>query len=924
MFIKPCCVRSGYFWVTVFLIRRSTIRIICFFEEITNEMKVLYYNELDTSPVKKQFERVEQYLREGNFSAADVKKMPGTGGYYRARLDKENRLLFRFAEYKGEQYLLLLEVILNHAYEKSKFLRGASLDESKFLPLDTNGQKRELEVQRLNFVNPQRPVFHLLDKPISFDEAQQAVFNLPLPLVLIGSAGSGKTALTLEKMKQLKGRVAYVSLSPYLVENAQRIYDASGFVDEGQEIDFISFHEYLQGIKIPGGREITFRDFDSWYIRYRQSFKFREPYKLYEEFRGVLTGSVVDKQYMGREDYLGLGIKQSIFPAGERKKVYDLFEKYLAFLQEAALYDPNMVAHSYLERVKPQYDFMVIDEVQDITNIQLLLLLKSLHNPLHFMISGDSNQIVHPNFFSWSKVKTLFFKEELGDGRIHILKTNYRNSQAVTRISNLLLKLKNVRFGSIDRESTYLVETVSDRKGAINFFADNAKIRQELNQKTRNSAKYAILTMDPETKAAIGQHFDTPLVFTIQEAKGLEYENIILVNFISGYEKEFREVSRDVSREALEEDTLQYARAKDKGDKELEAYKFYINSLYVAFTRAVQNLYMLEANEKHELLKLLDIVQTEQKLKIEAEQSSEEEWLEEARRLEKQGKFEQARAIRDRLQGLQYLSPEQAAELIKAVFAAEKKDPQQCRQLFDYARSRHRFGLIIRLKDEARFGPAKSFMQEYGQARKNYLNQCRNGNLKKVQEYTRKFGIDFRSEEEEMTGLMMAVRFDKQILIDYFLEQEADKGATDYQGRNVLQLLMMGFGLGEVKEHRFGQLYPLFETPWIKVRKGEQIRKISNRTMEYFLLNYILAVRDTIIDPQDPPARQGLRMDEFMEDIERMPGTVLPEYRRQRQYVNAILAKSEVNSSNPYNRELFVRKSRGCYNVSEEVEVVLD
>jgi hypothetical protein len=887
-------------------------------------MNILYYNELDTSSVKKQFERVAQYLKEGNFSAAEVKKMPDTGGYYRARLDKENRLLFRFAEYKGEQYLLLLEVILHHAYEKSKFLKGAQVDEAKFIALANPDAKDAAEVQRLNFVNPQRAVFHLLDKPISFDEAQQAVFSLPLPLVIIGSAGSGKTALTLEKMKQLRGRVAYISLSPYLVENAQRIYYAGAYQEEGQEIDFISFHDYLQGIKIPEGREIIFRDFDNWYSRYRQSFKFREPYKLYEEFRGVLTGSVVDKAWMSREDYLGLGIKQSIFPAQEREKVYELFEKYLAFLREAELYDSNMVAFNYLERVKPQYDFMVIDEVQDITNIQLLLLLKSLHNPMHFMISGDSNQIVHPNFFSWSKIKSLFFKEELGDGLIHILKTNYRNSKAVTRISNTLLKLKNARFGSVDRESTYLVETVSEREGAVHFFADSEKIRQELNRKTKNSAKYAILTMTPEAKVAIQRHFDTPLVFTIQEAKGLEYENIILVNFISGNEKEFREVSRDVSREALEDDKLEYGRAKDKGNKELEAYKFYINSLYVAFTRAVQNLFIVEANEKQELLKLLDIVESKQKLEIEAETSSDEEWLEEARRLEKQGKLEQARAIRDRLQGLQYMSPEQAEELIKAVFAAGKKDQQQCRQLFDYARSRQRFELIARLSEEAKFGPAKSFMQEYGQARKNYLNQCRNGNLKKVQEYTRKFGINFRSEEEEMTGLMMAVRFDKEILIDYFLKQEADMQAVDAQGRNALQSLIMGFGLGEIKEHRFGQLYPLFETPWIKVRKGEQIQKISNRTMEYFLLNYIVAVRDTIIDPQDPPARQGIRMSEFMEDIERMPEGVLPEYRRQRQYVNGMLAKNEVNSSNPYNRQLFERKSRGCYNISEEVEVVAD
>ena len=86
-------------------------------------MKLLYYNELETSKVKKSFKKVEQFLQKGDFNSADVKKMPNTG-FYRAKLDKENRLLFRFAEFKQEKYLLLLEVIHNHAYEKSKFLGG--------------------------------------------------------------------------------------------------------------------------------------------------------------------------------------------------------------------------------------------------------------------------------------------------------------------------------------------------------------------------------------------------------------------------------------------------------------------------------------------------------------------------------------------------------------------------------------------------------------------------------------------------------------------------------------------------------------------------------------------------------------------------------------------------------------------------------
>ena len=58
-----------------------------------------------------------------------------------------------------------------------------------------------------------------------------------------------------------------------------------------------------------------------------------------------------------------------------------------------------------VQKIKPAYDFVVIDEVQDITAIQLYLILSSLSQSGQFLMCGDANQIVHPNFFSWAKVK---------------------------------------------------------------------------------------------------------------------------------------------------------------------------------------------------------------------------------------------------------------------------------------------------------------------------------------------------------------------------------------------------------------------------------------------------------------------------------------------------------------------------------------
>jgi hypothetical protein len=161
-------------------------------------MKILHYSDLNLGKLKKQFKKVEGFLAKGDFKSADVKKMVNSD-YYRAKLDDTNRLLFKFATYQGETYVLLLEVIHNHAYDKSRFLRGAEVKESNFTTVPTIEKVAETDKKPLIYINPNRTEFHLLDKFISLDDEQTDIYGLAAPLIIIGSAGSGKTALTLEK-----------------------------------------------------------------------------------------------------------------------------------------------------------------------------------------------------------------------------------------------------------------------------------------------------------------------------------------------------------------------------------------------------------------------------------------------------------------------------------------------------------------------------------------------------------------------------------------------------------------------------------------------------------------------------------------------------------------------------------------------------
>ena len=297
-------------------------------------MKILEYYNLDTSRVRPQYQKTIQFLQNDDFYSAEVKKLHPTE-YYRAKLDYTNRLLFKIVEYDNQKYALILEVIHQHAYEKSTFLRGAAINESKIL-----STLEEMQSEPMAYINPQQPHFHFLDKIISFDPEQAQAFILPCPVIIIGSAGSGKTALTLEKMKEQKGDIAYITHSPYLAQHSRALYYTHHHVTEDEEervIDFLSYREFLETIEVPKSHEINFRVFAQWLRQVSKGSLTYEPHKLYEEFKGVLSGTEVENAYLTEEVYYHLGIKQSIYSQAEKEQVYALYRKCIVRIENVRL-----------------------------------------------------------------------------------------------------------------------------------------------------------------------------------------------------------------------------------------------------------------------------------------------------------------------------------------------------------------------------------------------------------------------------------------------------------------------------------------------------------------------------------------------------------------------------------------------------------
>jgi hypothetical protein len=231
-------------------------------------MKILEYADLDTSKVRKQYEKTIGFLENDDFNSADVKKL-AEHDLYRARLDDSNRIIFKLMSFRKERYCLILEVVHNHAYDKAKFLRGTPVDDAK-IPAPEPARLEAGPLPELRYLNQALNRFHFLDKIISFDPEQQDAYLRPAPLIIIGPAGSGKTALTLEKLKRASGCALYVTLSPYLAENSRNLYHSHRYENPDQDISFLSFREYLETLRMPAGREITYSAFSAWLSRVPQ------------------------------------------------------------------------------------------------------------------------------------------------------------------------------------------------------------------------------------------------------------------------------------------------------------------------------------------------------------------------------------------------------------------------------------------------------------------------------------------------------------------------------------------------------------------------------------------------------------------------------------------------------------------------------
>lgn len=220
-----------------------------------------------------------------------------------------------------------MEVIPNHDYENSRFLK--STDKTKIIEIRETGEesiKKSSDTVEIK----DTPQVCWLGKFITLSAKQEDIVEDTkyLPLIVSGSAGSGKTSVALEKFRKIeghvKGKVLYITQSENLIKQSKELYEYVYWDEIADEfkigipdrIEFLSLHEFLekQAEDIKGKTPIDRNKFFSWFNKVCKKDKFKnyakDGDKIFEEFTAVIAGGNLSKGNYNE----GPGDRQAIFP----------------------------------------------------------------------------------------------------------------------------------------------------------------------------------------------------------------------------------------------------------------------------------------------------------------------------------------------------------------------------------------------------------------------------------------------------------------------------------------------------------------------------------------------------------------------------------------------------------------------------------
>ena len=516
------------------------------------------------------------------------------------------------------------------------------------------------------------------------------------PAAFCGSAGTGKTLLSISNFIDLYqiGRVLYVTYQDDLCDYVYKTIENFGIENPDcltfQKLCARLFSNSAEMMQRHCGRD----DFREWFLNsHNMTMSFRtiaaplgdtddERFMTaYVFYNGVISGSMECLESkngrLSLEKFLKLTDNEKGYDRAARTAAFKIGELYDRYLSENNLVTDNDLARILIkhEGKLRYYDSIIIDEYQDLSELQFraILTLFKLTNSLPLFIYGDDNQSVNPTIFNHSQATAIAskaFKMPI-KVKVHWLNESYRSGNSLVRFINEFNSVKKSCIGSLKKgnEAPEVSKRSDDDDLLAVLIRDENTFRQavELAAKSDRDTVFVF----PEAKyrdeaqekyKSIDEQFVLSSFLSVEQAKGREWDTVVLVDFFSS--------SRDLFVKILGE---------DKAGKHSTLHRMLFNRFYVALTRAKNRIIVFESNsapiiDERILSHLTPLPNGDELRRYFAGVVDEKHWIAFGDRRFRKGDYEGAL----RAYGRVHDSEEAKAKLQKTLdyqFAAQKKTP---------------------------------------------------------------------------------------------------------------------------------------------------------------------------------------------------------------------------------------------------------
>ena len=442
-------------------------------------------------------------------------------------------------------------------------------------------------------------------KPVSLIGLQKAALDVSIrgPLLVKGGAGSGKTLVAMKRAELYQdylnrsgkqGKVGIITYTGELVRYMQK--------ELGAKLDSIrvqTFHEcarlflYKYGIEVKKEKEQKVTQVEIVGVLKKCRREELENLGLdffhneFEWIKGQCLGVYNTYINAPRKGLKGRLTKD------EKEKLWEVYEAYLMWQNENSRFDYDdhallclKVMEEHPEYVRP-FTHLVVDEAQDFTKAQLLVLSKFVSEGAEvgkacITILADEGQGIYRRAFTWKDVEL-----NIAGARSFKLEKNYRNTISIAKAANCLRPDKEQISGAPDlfrpqegdKPKVLLLPSQDSMQRCILAIVRKLKVQDP-------QICASILCKNNKVGNRISRDLQERGIYnitkTMYKAKGLEFDAVLIAEANDGI------IPRSYSLE-------------DEEEMQAEC-----NLFYVAMTRARSQLYILAYGEPSRFIGEID------------------------------------------------------------------------------------------------------------------------------------------------------------------------------------------------------------------------------------------------------------------------------------------------------------------------------